>query len=194
MRRLLVVSGSTRSYLRFKSCFFLFSPLPISVHGEFSYEISVRLMVFLTFLLGCSATKQAERQSKIDSLPDSYSTPLSPSEKKIHALSLSDLVSQCRAGSIPPSSIMMAYGKKALLAHKATNCLSDVMFDEALTTPPVANWGPAVDSDAGVNETIRERSLMGVPISIKGVYSLRCLYFATSRTTLTPFSAVTRYN
>ncbi|KDR72742.1 hypothetical protein GALMADRAFT_143024 [Galerina marginata CBS 339.88] len=113
------------------------------------------------------ARKQTERQSKIDSLPAIYSTPLSLSEEKIHALSISQLVSQCRSGTIAPSAIMVAYAKKTLLAQKATNCISDIMFDEALAIPPVANWGPGVDLDAGVNETVRERTLMGVPVSLK---------------------------
>ncbi|KAF8908523.1 amidase signature domain-containing protein [Gymnopilus junonius] len=127
-------------------------------------------MLFLFFRSAhqrACATKQAERQSKIESLSPVYSSPLSSSEEKIHALSLSELVTKCRSGAIQPSSIMMAYAKKALFAHKATNCLADLMFDEALATSSVANWGPGVDSDAGVTETIRERSLMGVPISIK---------------------------
>lgn len=63
---------------------------------------------------------------------------------------------------------MLAYAKKVLLAQKATNCVSDIMFDEALAIPSVANWGPDVDSDVSINDTTRERSLLGVPVSIKG--------------------------
>jgi hypothetical protein len=113
-----------------------------------------------------SAWKQRERQSAIDSLPAVYSTPLSFSEEKIHALSISQLVSQCRSGSISPATIMLAYAKKTLLAHKATNCVSEIMFEESLVIPPVANWGPGVDS---TNDSNSERSLMGVPVSIKGI-------------------------
>ena len=109
--------------------------------------------------------KQKERQSKLDSLPAVYSTPLSFSEDKIHALSISQLVNQCRSGSISPAAIMLAYAKKTLVAHKATNCVADIMFEESLLIPPVANWGPGIDS---TNDSNSERSLMGVPISIKG--------------------------
>lgn len=63
---------------------------------------------------------------------------------------------------------MLTYAKKTLAAQKKTNCASDIMFQEALLIPPVANWGLGVDLDAGINETARERSLLGVPISIKG--------------------------
>ena len=112
-----------------------------------------------------SAWKQRERQSAIDSLPAVYSTPLSFSEEKIHALSISQLVSQCRSGSTSPATIMLAYAKKTLVAHKATNCVSEFLFQESLVIPPVANWGPGVDS---TNDSSSERSLMGVPVSIKG--------------------------
>ena len=112
-----------------------------------------------------SAWKQNERQSAIDSLPAVYSTPLSFSEEKIHALSISQLVSQCRSGSTSPAAIMLAYAKKTLVAHKATNCVTDFLFEESLVIPPVANWGPGVDS---TNDSNSDRSLMGVPVSIKG--------------------------
>jgi len=119
--------------------------------------------------LGCySARKQQELQSNIDSLPAKYSTPLSFSEEKIHTLSISQLVSQCRSGTITPSSIMTAYAKKTLMAQKATNCVTDIMFEEALLIPPVANWGPGADSDTTINDGVHERSLLGVPVSIKG--------------------------
>jgi hypothetical protein len=115
-----------------------------------------------------SARKQQERQSTIDTLPANYSTPLSLSEEKIHALSISHLVSQCRSGTITPSAIMTAYAKKTLIGHKATNCVTEVMFEEALLIPPVANWGPGADSDTTINDSVHERSLLGVPVSIKG--------------------------
>ena len=121
-----------------------------------------------------SAWKQRERQSTIDSLPAVYSTPLSFSEEKLHALSLSQLVSQCRSGSTSPAAIMLAYAKKTLVAHKATNCVSEFMFQESLVIPSVANWGPGVDS---TNDSNSERSLLGVPVSIKGIvyYPCRCI-------------------
>jgi hypothetical protein len=68
----------------------------------------------------------------------------------------------------------MAYGKKALAAQKATNCLSDIMFQEASSTPALSSWGPGVDSadvnssSSTVNEVPRDRLLLGVPVSIKG--------------------------
>ena len=116
-----------------------------------------------------SIWKQKQRQTKIDSLSSSCFAPPSQAEHKIHALSLSQLVTQCRSGVISPSKIVLAYAKKAIRAHQATNCLSDIMFTEALTTPPVANWASGVDSESTNETMVRDRPLMGVPVSIKGV-------------------------
>ncbi|PPQ82477.1 hypothetical protein CVT26_012757 [Gymnopilus dilepis] len=110
------------------------------------------------------AWKQAERQAKIASLPHLYSTPLSASEEEVHALSISELVTQCRLGNIQPDAVMTAYAKRAVLAHKKSNCLSDVMFDEAVTTSSLANRGLEGNSNASFSA---ECSLLGVPISIK---------------------------
>ena len=134
------------------------------MHGKSNHNISDARRFHNHF----SAWKQQERQSKIDSLPPVYSSPLSLSEQKIHALSISQIVSQCRSGLLAPSTVMLAYAKKALLAQRSTNCVTDIMFDEALAIPSVANWGPGVDSDTSINDSTREHSLLGVPVSIKG--------------------------
>ena len=148
------------------------------MHGQFTfptYSPSSSYYPFNIYLLTTtyhSAWKQKERQSAIDSLPAVYHTPLSFSEEKIHALSISQLVSQCRSGSISPATIMLAYAKKTLVAHKATNCVTEFLFEESLVIPSVANWGPGVDS-TNDNSSNSERSLLGVPVSIKGIPSLR---------------------
>lgn len=41
------------------------------------------------------------------------------------------------------------------------------MLTEALTTPPVANWAPGVDSESTNETMLRDHPLMGVPVSIK---------------------------
>ena len=83
---------------------------------------------------------------------------------------------------------MLAYAKKVLLAQRATNCVSDLMFDEALAIPSVANWGPDVDSDNSINDSTRERSLLGVPVSIKGTRNT-----LTSKIILSGLSRYDRY-
>jgi len=91
------------------------------------------------------------------------------SEQKIHGLSLSQIVSQCKSGHVAPSEIVLAFAKKTLLAHKSTNCVADIMFEEALHTPSVVNWPHSTDSEASCGgDLARDRPLMGVPVSLKG--------------------------
>lgn len=138
------------------------SPVLTRMHGTLSLPNGSRFRVLILF----SARKQAERQASFDALPPVYSAPLSLPEQKIHALSLSQLVSECKAGEIAPADIMFAYAKKAVAAQAATNCVTDLMFDEALRIPAVANWPHSTDLDAF--DSTRDRSLLGVPVSIKG--------------------------
>ena len=79
---------------------------------------------------------------------------------------------------------MLAYSKKALRAHMATNCISDFMFKEALLIPSVANWVPGADPDSSISDSdvASERSLMGVPVSIKGESSVRFIIPAITLT------------
>ncbi|TEB22360.1 amidase signature enzyme [Coprinellus micaceus] len=81
--------------------------------------------------------KQDERQALIDALPADYSNPLSLQERKIHALSLPQMVSQCNSGDLTPAMVLSVYAKKALRAQQVTNCLSDIMLDKALTSSSV---------------------------------------------------------
>ncbi|KAG6875860.1 hypothetical protein C0992_002022 [Termitomyces sp. T32_za158] len=116
-----------------------------SAHKDAWYVVVVlRCAVLIPY----SARKQAERQAALDALPPVYSTPLSPAEEKLHALSLADLVSECKAGELAPKDIMVAYAKKTVAAQAATNCVTDLMFDEALRIPAVANWPHNSDLDA----------------------------------------------
>lgn len=115
-----------------------------------------------------SLRKQRERQSSIDTLPPAYFSPLSLSEQKIHTLSLSQLVSECKLGVITPSEILLAYGKKTITAHTSTNCITDVMFEEAIYIPSVAESSHIRGADISFNDSTSDFPLLGVPVSIKG--------------------------
>ncbi|PCH44912.1 amidase signature enzyme [Wolfiporia cocos MD-104 SS10] len=108
------------------------------------------------------ASKQFAIGSSRRSLPPIYSEPITDEDKKILSLSLSQLVDECNAQTIPPSAILRAYGKQALRAQDATNCLSDIMIDEA---------------ERVVVE--RHRPLSGVVVSVKD-----CIDVAGHDTTL----------
>ncbi|PPQ96326.1 hypothetical protein CVT26_004952 [Gymnopilus dilepis] len=116
------------------------------------------------------ARKQAERRRKIESLSSDYSCSPSVLEAKIHSLSISDLVTECHSGSLQPTSVLKVYAKKALQCHKATNCIADVMFEEASAV--ASNWDAnsctRQQEDIDRDTMQRAPSLMGVPISIKG--------------------------
>ncbi|KAF7761933.1 hypothetical protein Agabi119p4_9925 [Agaricus bisporus var. burnettii] len=121
-------------------------------------------MIFPSAHQHACASKQKEHQAKIDSVPPSYRTAITLNEQNIYALSLSQLASQCKSGLVSPSDIMTVYAKQAIRAHQATNCLSDLMFREALTTPSITNWGSKHLFDT---PQVSTRPLMGVPVSIK---------------------------
>ncbi|KZT10329.1 amidase signature enzyme [Laetiporus sulphureus 93-53] len=94
-------------------------------------------------------------------LPPVYSDPLTDDDRKILALSLAQIVDECNARTLCPRDILHAYGKRALLAQDATNCLSDIMFHEAERVPPL------------------HRPLTGVVVSLKD-----CIDVAGHDTTL----------
>jgi hypothetical protein len=129
-------------------------------------------------LINKSQRKQKERETLLESLPPAYSTPLSLQENKIHGLPIPQLVSQCTRGRLSPATVLTVYAKKTLRSHQATNCLTDIMFDEALASPSAGGWSPGFDSsdtssntDSTSNESLRDQPLLGVPVSIKGVCS-----------------------
>ncbi|PPQ74612.1 hypothetical protein CVT26_007472 [Gymnopilus dilepis] len=95
------------------------------------------------------------------------SNPLSTSEAKIHSLSISELVTECRSGALEPTSVLTVYTKKALQCHRATNCIADIMFDDALAALSSGN-SASLEEDMTEAISRREGSLLGVPVSIKG--------------------------
>lgn len=76
------------------------------------------------------------------------------------SLSISTLVSQVRDGQKDPVDILTAYGKKALEAHRETNCLTEIMISAAV------EWA---------KDCNRTGPLAGAPVSLKDVGSFFCL-------------------
>lgn len=123
--------------------------------------------------------KREERQASFEAASKLLSSPLTSSEEKLHALPISQIVSGCKSGDISPRDIINTYGKKALQAQSRTNCISELMLDEANRSVAASPWGPAVDSDSYASDLVRDRPLLGVPISIKD-----CIDIAGHDTTL----------
>ncbi|GBE87634.1 Acetamidase [Sparassis crispa] len=106
---------------------------------------------FLAHRRACVA-KQRERQERIQNLPPSYHSALTPADKGILALPVAEVVANVQAGSLDPSDILLAYGKKALKAHAETNCLTEVLISKA------EGWAKNCNTQG---------PLAGMPVSLK---------------------------
>ncbi|KAK7437463.1 hypothetical protein VKT23_018535 [Stygiomarasmius scandens] len=114
--------------------------------------------------------RQHARQAKLDASV-SFQSALTPSEEKLHALPIAEIVRRCHLGEISPSEILGVYAKKTIRAQARTNCIADIMFDQALSSVPQDNEVSGTDSDSD-SEIVRNRPLLGVPISLKETVDL----------------------
>ncbi|KAF2875867.1 amidase signature domain-containing protein [Massariosphaeria phaeospora] len=97
--------------------------------------------------------KQAERASKIATIPQSYHYPLSPQERTILGKPIQELVQDVHKQVTRPVDILRAYGKVAIKAQEKTNCVTEMLFPEAeaWTKSEINLKGP----------------LAGIPVSLK---------------------------
>ena len=100
----------------------------------------------------CSAEKQKERQSRIDNLPVVYHEPLTPEDTLIVGQYASETIAKVQKGSLDPVAVVHAFGKKALKAHEALNCLTEILLPEA------EGWA---------RQCNRKGPLAGMPVSLK---------------------------
>ncbi|KAK7683119.1 hypothetical protein QCA50_013792 [Cerrena zonata] len=96
--------------------------------------------------------KQQERDDRIKSLPAEFHALLTPSDTAILRRSVAETVADVKAGTLNPVEILTAYGKKALKAHEATNCLTEIMISNAI------DWAKGCNKDG---------PLAGMPVSMK---------------------------
>lgn len=75
--------------------------------------------------------KQSERSSKLAALPAVYRESLSSADTSILATPLDRLVANIKKGEVRPLDVLRAYGKKAIRAHAETNCLTEIMIEDA---------------------------------------------------------------
>jgi hypothetical protein len=75
--------------------------------------------------------KQRERASRIAALPSVYHEPLSGADTSILATPLDKLVANIKKGEVKPLDVLRAYGKEAIRAHADTNCLTEIMIEDA---------------------------------------------------------------
>ena len=75
--------------------------------------------------------KQDERASKIAGLPAVYHSPRTEADTSILTVPLDKLAANIRKGEIQPIEVLHAYGKEAIRAHMETNCLTEIMIEDA---------------------------------------------------------------
>ena len=104
-------------------------------------------------------------------LPDvsqhaSIRTLLTPEEISITELNTGDLIRQLQTAKLSSLVVVIAFCKRATLAHQALNCATELLFDEALRT--------AKDHDEYLKTTGKTKGpLHGLPISVKDVFDLK---------------------
>jgi Amidase len=75
--------------------------------------------------------KQSERAAKIAALPAVYHESLSTADTSILSTPLDKLVANIKKGEVKPLDVLRAYGKEAIRAHAETNCLTEIMIEDA---------------------------------------------------------------
>ncbi|KAI0353370.1 amidase signature enzyme [Trametes cingulata] len=109
---------------------------------------------FLAHRRACAA-KQREREERIRSLPPAYHAPLSAADKQLLARPASEIVARVQAGTLAPTDVLLAYGKQALRAHAATNCLTEVLIAKAEGWAKTSNTqGPLAGMPVSVKDTV----------------------------------------
>ena len=113
----------------------------------------------------CSQAKQDFRARTIDNLPAAYHTPLTPSDKSILDTPVNITAELVRKGEWQPIDILRAYGKRALAAQAKTNCLTEVLLDDAEL------WLSESELSGG-GEINLQGALAGVPVSLKDMVNI----------------------
>ncbi|KAI0746528.1 amidase signature enzyme [Daedaleopsis nitida] len=98
------------------------------------------------------AAKREEREERIRNLPEEYHAPITVEEERLLARPAAEIIAGIQAGSLTPSAVLLAYSKKALKAHAATNCLTEVLIAKA---------------DAWAKACNTQGPLAGMPVSLK---------------------------
>lgn len=99
-----------------------------------------------------SEFKRKERAERIAGLPEAYHGPLDTLDREILEAPVSVIVENVHSGKWTPARVLLSYGRKALKAHAATNCLTEVMISSADV------WAGNVDING---------PLAGMPVSMK---------------------------
>jgi len=89
------------------------------------------ILAFLSGHRDACKYKQQERAAKIAALPAVYHEPPTLADTSILASPLDKLATDIKNGAVKPIDVLHAYGKAALLVHAETNCLTEIMIEDA---------------------------------------------------------------
>ncbi|KXJ94830.1 acetamidase [Microdochium bolleyi] len=108
-----------------------------------------------------------ESQDDVTGFPEA-SGWFTPEELAITSATVAELLPKLAAGQLSSEAVTRAFCKRAAAAHQLTNCLSETLFDTAITT--------AKSLDAHLAETGKPIGpLHGLPISLKDNFNLKGL-------------------
>jgi hypothetical protein len=109
-------------------------PCSVTLSSPPTFSHPLEQTMVLAYLSGHRSAckyKQNERASKIASLPAIYHASLTSADTSILATPLDKLVANIKKGEVKPIDVLHAYGKEALRAHAETNCLTEIMIEDA---------------------------------------------------------------
>ncbi|KAI0305276.1 amidase signature enzyme [Multifurca ochricompacta] len=99
--------------------------------------------------------KQKEREERINNLPAEYHTAITQKDRDIINQDVVSLVAKVQSGHVNPEEVLLAYSKKALHAHRATNCLTEIMISKAQTLARDCNIsGPLAGMPISMKDTV----------------------------------------
>ena len=114
--------------------------------------------------------KQKEREARLAALPPVYYEPLTGADKSILATPLPLLVGNIKKGEVKPLEVLRAYGKEAIRAHKETNCLTEIMIEDA------ERWASSSDLKgplAGIPGTLDQWEPQLMTVSLKDTVNVK---------------------
>lgn len=98
--------------------------------------------------------KQDEREKLVLQLDE----PLWEGDSKLLNKSVAEVVAEVQSGQLDPVDVLSSYSRKAVQAHFATNCLTEIL---------------AVSARAYAKSCNRQGSLAGMPVSLKDTFSVK---------------------
>ncbi|KAH8172511.1 amidase domain-containing protein [Sarocladium implicatum] len=112
------------------------------------------------------ARKRAAQKAAIESFETLHLAGKAINEERICQLDHSDLSKRLSKGDVSAEEVVLAYIKKAIDVHKKTNCLTEILFEDAVQR------AKELDTYRRQNGQVFG-SLHGIPMSVKDQFNVR---------------------